>query len=100
MFRPAGPMFPNEPQVPPPLPMGRSDPPATGANRVPIPKQPVVLTKNPNPPYMREWPKIVTKMNLAHADDLEIDYGVELHSPHDYDVHNEFGFIEGVLNAF
>ena len=65
---------------------------------MPIPKQPVVLTKNPNPPYMREWPEIVTKMNLAHADDLAIDYEVELHSPHDYDVDNEFGFIEGVLN--
>ena len=37
-------------------------------------------------------------MNLAHADDLEIDYEVELHSPHDYDVDNEFGFIAGVLN--
>ena len=98
VFRPAGPAYPDEPQVPPPRPTNVSAPPASGANRVPIPKQPVVLTKNPNPPYMREWPEIVTKMNLAHADDLAIDYEVELHSPYDYDVDNEFGFLEGVLN--
>ena len=70
--------------------------PATGANRVPVPKQPVVLTANPNLPYMREWPEIRTKMELAKADEWAVKYETTIPGPWQCDVENEFGFVGSV----